>query len=190
MVTKQQLTYTGTLITWQSRSEQHKGKRTRDYKKKGSFLGLSERKMENRPRDAAKSSLMIWRREQLKKEAHEHFSKHTFYFEQLLLLQYLSCFTQCWQEYLGEWRTMVPLLNSGLKDNNFLPLALAVAMCKETLDSEEGKDGCTELQRICRDKWGHSCWSQGWTLLQDVVTRGTYRVYRCGTDSGKKKRIY
>lgn len=137
MVTKQQLTCAATLITSQSRSEQQKGKRTRDDKKKGSFLGLSERKMENRPRDAAKSSLMIWRREQLKKGAHKHFSNHALYFEQLLLLQYLCCFTQRWQKYLGEWRRTVPPPNSRLERQQFS----ALGPCSTHMERNLGQQG-------------------------------------------------
>ena len=157
VVTKQQLTCTGTLITWQSRSEQYKGKRTRDYKKKGSFLGLSERKMENRPRDAAKSSLMIWRRDQLKEGAHEHFSNHALYFEQLLLLQYLCCFTQCWQNYLGEWRT-VPLPNSRLERWQFSALGPCSTHVERDLGQWGGKRWMyrtsEELQRQMAAKLG------------------------------------
>lgn len=44
-------------------------------------------------------------------------------------------------------------LTPGLKDDNFLPLAHTVPMWKETLASEEERDGCTEFQRIYRNKW-------------------------------------
>lgn len=155
VVTKQQLTCTGTLITWQSKSEQHKGKRTRDYKEKGSFLGLSESKMENRLKDTAESSLMIWRREQLRKGAHEHFIimlytlNGFFYFNASVTSP--STGRNTWGNGEEQWFFLTP----GLKDDNFLPLALAIPMWKETLASEE-KDECTDLQRSCWDKWQQS----------------------------------
>lgn len=131
--------------------------------------------MENRPRDAAKSSLMIWRTEQQKKGAHEHFSSHTLFFEKLFLLQYLCGFTQCWQKCFGRGRTTVPLPTPGLKDDHFMPLSTAYPHVERDLGQWGWKRRRTELQRSGRATWQQSwrdnCWSLGWSLFQDVVTR-------------------
>lgn len=75
--------------------------------------------MENSLRDAAKRSLMIWRREQLKKGAHEHFSNHTLYFKQFVLFQYLCASASDDRKFGG---TKNFFLTPGLKKQLFLPL--------------------------------------------------------------------
>lgn len=150
VVTKQQLTCTGTLITWQSKSEQHKGKRTRDYKEKGSFLGPSESKMENRLKDTAESGLMIWRREQLRKGAHEHFITMLYTLNGCFYFNASCHFTQHWQKYLGEWRRTVVLPNSRLERWQFS----ALGPCSTHVEGDLGQWGKRWMYRSSEELLG------------------------------------
>lgn len=167
MVTKQQLTCSGTLITWQSRSQQHEGKRLEITRKKGSFLGLSERTMENRPRATVKSSLMMWRREPLKKGAHEHFRNHTLYFEQLLSFRYLCCFSQCWQKYLREWRSGCSL-SPGVEDDDFLPMERDLGQWRRSCRDSPSRAGEPSAESLAaHSNWRHSQGLQVWNWHKD-----------------------
>lgn len=85
-------------------------------------------------------------------------------------------------------------LTLGLKDNNFLPLAHAGTHVERDLGQRERKRWVyrtsDKLQWQMAAKLGRQLLNPRVDTFHDAVTRGTYRVYRCGTDSGIKKIVY
>lgn len=136
MVTKQQLTCTGTLITWQSRSEQHKGTRTGDKeKKRGLLLAYQKERWKLEQEMLQKVAWWSVKESRWRKDLMNILAT-TFYTSDSFFYFNTSCFNQYWQKYLEpiEKQCISPL---GWKNDSVLSLVHALPMWKKTLAKEE-----------------------------------------------------